>query len=413
MYFFEVIAYNNSNLTKKRNMNLTDYPVFSKVFDVISNTEIAHSMRKTIENSPWHREANTWVHTEMALQYYIDNIAPNRTYAQNMITLVALLAHDFGKPTAEETLEKKDGSGKYRSYAGHERISANVFISVMRDNPDIVGLLKSDCFDFDFFRTVKWMVENHLPYGLTRPEKLKALRKTLNATLGANEICFFDMLVSDANGRISDDHAAKLANVDAWIAGFKAIDVPATVKTALCAPTLYVLHGVSGAGKSTWRKALNAGRPKGKQALVACEDDWRIEYAIANMPKDQLEEMLMADEAEAYNMAWNFCSMNPDSKYPAYARKRFAEMLSWNLDIILDRTNQTRKNRASWIQPAREKGFRVHSVEFFISEAESAKRQETRGDKCVPHSAVQKICMNMETPWVGTEVDNFTVVWQS
>lgn len=392
------------------NLNLTDQPAFAKIFAVAESTDIAETMRNTVENSPWHREENTWVHTLMCLDYYIENLSKNRSAKQNLITLTCLLFHDFGKPEAEETLQKADGSGTYRRYAGHEKISANEFISAVKDYPELLSAMFDAGLTWEDIRSIKWMIENHLPYSLEKEEKRKTLRATLKATLQEDEQCFYDQLVSDANGRISDDHEAKLQKVHEWIEKFDAIPVVPRVKTATARPTLYVLHGVSGAGKSTWRKNFNEQRTEDAQALIACEDDWRIEYAKANMNPQQLNDMLMADDAPAYDMAWNFCHMNKDSKYDAFARKKYQDLLTWKRDIILDRTNQSRKNRKSWVDAARQARFNIVSVEFYMSVKESNERQQTRGDKFLPGYFVRKIVMNMETPWLGTEVDNYIIV---
>lgn len=391
-------------------MNFKNYPAFEQIFNLIKDTPQAQSMRKTVENSPWHREESTWVHTEMCLSYYIENIAPHRTPYQNNLTLLCLLAHDFGKPDAEQTLERKDGSGQYRSYAGHEKVSANEFINVVKDTPDLLNAIFAAGLDWKDIRAIKWMVENHLPYGVEKAEKRKALRTTLHATLGENEVCFFDQLISDANGRISDDHPEKLKKVDEWIEAFKAVPINPPRKIKDGAPVLYMLHGVSGAGKSTWSKGLNANRTEDAKAYTACEDDWRIEYAKANMPEAQLGEMLMAEDAEAYDMAWKFCHMNPESKYDAYATKKYQDILSWGRDVVLDRTNQTRKNRRKWIDAAVQKGFKVISIEFYLSEKEANARQQTRPDKFINKHFVHKMVMNMETPWLETEVDGFTII---
>lgn len=380
-------------------------PMFEEIFNLIYDTPHAGAMRNTVEDSPWHREKNTWVHSEMCLNYYFTYIAKDRTPKQQMITALALLFHDFGKPDAEETKERKDGSGEYRSYAGHEKVSANEFICVFKDY-NLMELLNKGELDITDVRSIKWMIEQHLPYGLEKAEKRKALRTSLNATLGADEVCFYDMLLSDANGRISDDHPEKLKKVNEWITSFDAIIAQPRIMPSN-APIMYLLVGPSGAGKTTWRNAFVKTHP---EAIVACEDDWRVEYAKANMSADDGEMMSKLDAAPAYDMAWNFCHMDKDSKYEQFAKTKYANILKSGADIILDRTNQTRKNRRPWINSAKMQGYTVISIEFYMSVNESNARQVTRVDKFIKDSFVRKIVMNMETPWLGDEVDGFFIV---
>ena len=101
-------------------------------------------MMATVEASPWHREANVAVHTEMVLKEYVTNFAPHRSDDQNKIALLALLFHDTGKPAAEETLEKKDGSGTYRRYAGHEQDSAITFTECWLSDPVLRSFVTVD-----------------------------------------------------------------------------------------------------------------------------------------------------------------------------------------------------------------------------------------------------------------------------
>jgi hypothetical protein len=104
-----------------------DIPGFWDVLMTIKASPIGLAMLNTVENSPYHREENTWVHTEMCIAHYNKQFAPFRSKKQNTIATLALLFHDVGKPAAEETLDKKDGTGQYRRYAGHEAVSAVAF----------------------------------------------------------------------------------------------------------------------------------------------------------------------------------------------------------------------------------------------------------------------------------------------
>ena len=396
------------------------------------------TMENTVENSPWHREANVAVHTLMTIDAYMDNFAAHRTQREQMFALLALLFHDFGKPEAEETKEKKEEPGVfYRTYAGHEPISGNVFLSFMCDEHGLREMFFEQGYGWEDVRKIKFMIEHHLPYGLKNPTKREHLRQAIALTMGAEEESFWDMLRSDSKGRISDDHEQKLKNVEDFIADFrhipyKQIDTKSRLHRKImpfavslnvdgsmtmdCSAetgmtiaesrqnTLFVLNGVSGAGKSTWIKSLKG------DFIVFSEDDLRWEYAEAHLNEVDREHWPDMTVQERYNAAWQFCHLHPASEFDKFSKTRFEEALSKGKDVILDRMNQGRKARGKFINAAKAKGFRVQSVEFFISERVAKARQRTRGDKQLPDFRVHQIYMSQETPWLGPEVDAFEII---
>lgn len=370
-------------------------------------------MVDTVEDSPWHREANVAVHTDMTIERYMAKFFAGRTERQRMLTLVALLFHDFGKPEAEETLEKKDQPGVlYRRYAGHEPISGNVFLSFMCDQHELRAMFFEQGYTWQDIRTIKVMIEHHLPYGLKNEQKRQRLKQMVEATLGGDETCFYDMLRSDAAGRISDDHETKLANVEEWIEGFQAVTWKRRV-VADDAPTLILMVGISGAGKSTLIKAM------GVEHLVFSEDALRDVYAHAYMPYEDYVEMEIMTPAEKYQWQWNFCHLSkigrPDGITPSrptfdqFSAKEFAKALETRRRIYLDRMNHGRKARGKFIEAAKAKGYAVRSIELFVSEAQAKARQKTRGDKQLPDHRVHQIAMQLETPWLGAEVDTCSI----
>ena len=407
---------------------------FKEFLDKVKATTQWNGMELTVENSPWHREANVAVHTEMCINSYMSRFHNCRTDRQRIITLMALVFHDVGKPDAEETLEKKDQPGVfYRRYAGHEPISANEFMSFMCDNTELRELFFVQGFDWADVRKIKFMIENHLPYGLKNPVKRERLREAVAMTMGDDEQCFFDMLRSDAAGRISDDHEQKLQNVEDWINEFqplpfkptvfadrknsgvkpftvsltdKKVEFDFTTDTAQQLmkdrqPTMYLLVGISGAGKSTFIRDWMPG------VKVVSEDEYRLTYYKS---QHSAFEYAGLSAVELYDTAWQYCHLHKDSKYEAFAKEQYANVLKSGESFVLDRMNQGRKARGKWIEPAKQEGYRIESVEFFISERELNNRQTARKDKFLPPFRVHQLFMTLETPWVGPEVDAFTIV---
>src|SRR5574343_404708 len=87
--------------------------------------EMFKAMNNTIEDSPWHREENVWVHTMMVLKEYYD--ATDDVWMKaDLIGAFACAFHDVGKPLAEEEVYS-EARGVYRRYGGHELISARMW----------------------------------------------------------------------------------------------------------------------------------------------------------------------------------------------------------------------------------------------------------------------------------------------
>lgn len=387
---------------------MTTIEFFGMFGHAVRQTIHWRTMEKTVEDSPWHREANVAVHTQMTINEYMENFYAHRTERQRMLSLMALLFHDFGKPEAEEVLEKKEEPGVfYRRYAGHEPVSANEFMSFMCDHHELREMFFAQGYNWHDIRTIKVMIEHHLPYGLKNEQKRQNLAHMLDATFGEDKIAYFDMLRSDCWGRISDNHDEKKLNVELWIENFQLVKWKERDFKEY-APSLIMVVGVSGAGKSTWINEFLTIDPTYR---VFSEDELRMEYAVTHLnEKFDIEEWSYMSKAERYQAAWNFCHLDKDSKYDQFAKAKYNELLASGSNIIVDRMNQGRKARGSYIQPAKDKGYVVTSVEFYISESTAKERQKTRGDKDLPPNRVHQIFMQLETPWMGPEVDGVLII---
>ncbi len=387
---------------------MTEIEMFDAFFAKVKTSAIWQTMTETVEDSPWHREANVAVHTEMTIDAYKQLLATpgvKRTGEQTLMTLLSLLFHDFGKPDAEEEVARDDGT-VYRRYAGHERTSANEMVSFLLSSGLMADVRAMGLTDAHV-RQIKFIVENHLPYGLKNKQKRENLAMTVRDTLGDNIICFFDQLWCDTKGRISDDQDEKIRAVEEWIANFEPLipDVPMVRIREEGQKRLTILHGPVGVGKSTWI------RQNAKGAAVFSEDNLRHHFFITNALMSHIHDVEQLSEKEAYAVKWQFCADNRDA-FDKMLRDVFAHMIRNYGHVVVDGTNQTRKRRGGYIQPARQAGFYVEAVEFYCSMEVSAMRQNTRPDKCVPYSSVRKIYMNLETPWLGSEVDAVTFYFQ-
>lgn len=194
---------------------------FEEFLSRFKKTGIWRNMQLTREDSPWHREDNVAVHTEMLLKWYKDNLYSSRNDSQRMLTMVACLMHDIGKPPSQ-ILKYSEERGEYRAYHGHELVSARMWVDYATTNFGMVSeLLK---FTVDDVCNIAFFLEHHVPFSMKNPRKRKALKNSLLSRVGEHgHEAYLDFLLSDQHGRISDDQHLKLATVDEWMQEWKKV----------------------------------------------------------------------------------------------------------------------------------------------------------------------------------------------
>jgi hypothetical protein len=187
---------------------------FQDFWHQFSKSDIAISMKNTYENSPWHRESSVWEHTQMCLKWYDDNLFSSRTETQRMITRMAIGFHDIGKPMAQVVKESPE-KGVYRAYAGHEQLSARMWVDFAMQNPDAMRAIG---FDMGDIGNVSMMLEYHVPWSLKDKTKRANLKKAFMLRMeSSGHQAWIDLLLADQHGRIADEQAKHLAEVDAWL----------------------------------------------------------------------------------------------------------------------------------------------------------------------------------------------------
>jgi len=177
-------------------------------------TDLWAAMARTVEDSPWHREANVGVHTEMLLDVWRTTIQPTRPPRQALFTAIACTFHDTGKPPAE--IHKfSEARGNYRAYHGHEQVSARLWTDYALSNPEFMARFSLSLADVS---NLAFAIEHHVPFDMKDAQKRRALKATF-FDRGGKELhqSWLDLLYCDQYGRTSDDQEVKLARVHDWL----------------------------------------------------------------------------------------------------------------------------------------------------------------------------------------------------
>lgn len=325
------------------------YKLFWEFWSNFQNHQLCEQMKQTVENSPYHREANVFVHTQMVLEEYNQiwrGVPDYENSKEYMLGALAAAFHDVGKPEAEEVCESAE-RGVYRRYAGHEHVSAVEWLLFATD-PDNRAVMSNLYLTAGEVYKVAWMVEYHLPYGIKDKKKQQALVNTIGRRTLRQ--VFYSLLRADCRGRISDDHPTKLQKVEDWIAENAKIEwVPNHSNPDKRA---IVLIGTSSSGKSTSRKNfIEQTVAFGGTAKVYSLDDTRLSTFVHPTSTDPLEMYKYAFEQS--------CEQKDVFKKAANDALNAAFEGEPNT-VISDNTNLSKKARAEFIARARQKGYAVH-----------------------------------------------------
>lgn len=360
--------------------------------NLFQQSELYQRMTETVEDSPWHRERNVGVHTDMVVSQYL-SITPDTWTSATLHGAFACAFHDVGKPDSEEIKFRED-RGEYRAYNGHEKVSARLWedyaVTHFKHLQSSFGLDKKDIF------AVGFLIEHHLPWGLKKPEKRFALAKTLLTFLGDEIHIFFAVLISDTWGRISDNQEDKRRKALLWIKEFSETP-PIEEKERNKDKILYLPIGASGCGKSTYYKDNFLGDMNDSVLHYSC-DDIRLELYLTDDEKENLRE----------NYKHAFTRQIEDSEFSMKAQRIFIDKIKTGKDIYVDNTNLTRNRRAFFVQEAKRHGYKVVAIMFPLTLRSLYKRQSERQDKLIGCDVSKRHYMSLQLPQIG-EVDEIWI----
>jgi predicted kinase len=372
---------------------------FAKFHDEFKLTKLWQNMEATCENSPWHREANVAVHTQMIIDHYLNNFALHRTPRQQALTLLAILFHDTGKPAAKKDKHTEE-RGHYQSFGGHEAISARIWEDYAVENWNKWKQLKNTfgLKDTDIY-VIGFIIENHLPHNLSHPSTIEKLCKVLHSEqfeYGELAQVYYDQIISDQAGRISDAHAKNMAEVVDFVQGIQSFSEHTSslpkFESLPETPRLVVMIGASGSGKSTYSDEL----VKRGYEYVSL-DDLRIKFAKENGVKG-------SNPIDVYGRAHAYCDKHR-GPFRQYADRKYSDLVKAGANIVVDNTSVSKKARSNYVDFAKSNGYEILCTLFPITKSELLKRQKSRKDKTVPIVAVLDQYKRIELPWVGVECD--------
>lgn len=158
---------------------------------IINSEPVFDDMWNTVEDSPYHREQNVLVHTQMVISWYTENVSPKEDWGY--LGLFACLMHDIAKPCCRTRKENKE-RGVYYGYDKHDIVGAKMAEEI---------LVKYDVHPFDIYR-ICWMVEHHqIFWGTKKKDQRLQMYKTLLQRDFLQPFKYF--MLADTYGRITDD----------------------------------------------------------------------------------------------------------------------------------------------------------------------------------------------------------------
>ena len=285
---------------------------FNDFFEEFKQTILWKNMVATVEDSHWHREANTAVHTQMMLDWYMKNVFQHRSPQKQLFTMLAIVFHDVGKPVVEE--EKHNiARGTYRSYANHEQHSAREFEHFMMANNEHyrkqLGLTLADVY------AITTMIAHHLPYKYEKSAKRIGLKRTIQHALGSPCIDeFYDLLRADQHGRISDNGDTEKQEVEDWIKVFDALDTDTPSENKNAEKTV---------------------------KIIVCDNTKQLQ---------QFTDV---------HRSWYFFDAKSFADDQDVVRKAFTEFLKDKSHVVVIGRNSSAKARSKYVNVAKQLGFEV------------------------------------------------------
>lgn len=343
-------------------------------------SQLYADMENTTEGSPWHRERNVGVHTDMVVSHYI-NRCPYIWDKEHLMGFIVCAFHDVGKPSAE-IWKHSEARGEYRAYHGHELTSSRMWEDFICSNIEFKE--KFNLSNHDIYG-ITWMIEHHVPWSTKDERKRLNYAKTIIKILGKEKSSVFtDVLLSDTYGRISDDANAKINSAKEWVKSFNKLVNDTIIDEVVSNKCIHIPIGPSGCGKSTYFNTLDNVE---SYSLDTYREEW--------YPRDN------------YNESWEAAC--DDNQFMNKAHALFMSMIKSNKDVYADEMNLSKKRRNFVIMEARKKGYKIIGIVFPLSVNTLITQQTNRTDKIIGKGLYSNMYANVQQPSYG-EFDEIKVM---
>ena len=353
-------------------------------WDVIKTINQFGDMKSTPQSELWHREGNVWEHTKLVVEQMInilDNGAPfinDYTYESTLkydinrtALIVAALCHDLGKVT---TTKWDDGTKEWKTKnhgAEGEHITRKLFF----DEPDIY-LREKVC----------WLVRQHMALHHIFDVDSKVYERMLRLYFDRGnllELCYLNY--ADSMGSINDESKDGDGFVNERLIRVLTSDFSDSIThadldrhyygaiktTTEDSPTIYVLLGLAGSGKSTWTQTEHPDLP------VVSRDSIRIELGYAK--EGEKVRLGKQEESKVSDVFMDKCN-----KY-----------LTHGQDFVIDNLNLTKRYRDAYHKEFLRFAPRY---EYVYIEAPTIEDNLERRKGQIPKSEIYRMLDNMEFP---------------
>lgn len=360
-------------------------------------------MKDTIEDSPYHREDNVFVHTQMVVSEYIKfvDVQGLQWKYEDLQGAVACVFHDVGKPDSEEEEYSEKYDKVIRRYKGHEIISAGYWMDFWCNNEFNIRSLIDD---INAFYNVWVLVAYHLPYQLG--DKNLSIFKTHVQYFGIEHV-LGNVLLADCHGRVQDQRRKEIQNCYDWIDFFGNVN---TIDLNDNDSEMQVLIGVPASGKSYYatnkdamvfsydgvREALFPNAMSYREVFIQCEDYFNDESREPNLVYNRLK-IGKPNKLYGYNETLQMAMRDAYDRTPL------------DTTLIIDNTSLSRKYRRI-INSINKHERKVHAYMFVRSLNELYENEESRDDNQKRGKSIIKSMYFRYFPALIGEVDDVTLV---
>ena len=331
---------------------------------------IDHSFRGEGLN-PFHQEGTIWAHTSMVL---------NEAKDASVVQKLAALCHDIGK--IDSVIDQENGR---RSFRNHEAISTfyakdvlESFDITLEQKRDVMFIVANHGSLYQFF-TENGISEKNIAE-IQRRYPLRDLE------------LLFEFYKYDHQGRIASDDFDTYDDVEddmslvlgcyvnpTRIANFFK-DSGAILLHNPNVPKLIVLIGSPRSGKSTWVSRNHRGE------VIVSRDDELLKYAK--------EKGIEGN----YSGIWSKLTNDDQTEIDRRTNKTFQDARKAQRDIIIDKTNMSKKSRKQYIQAKRYNKIAI----IFIESKDTCLKRNSSGK-----TISKEVMQNMQKRFVWPDYSEF------